>query len=467
MRTDLLQRIRDAVRRKRDRADAGRLPPGPRLPAVVQTLMWLVAPVKFGMACMRRYGPLFTARILGFGNVVYVGTSDGIRRILKDDAANFDAAAANECIDFIVGNHSLLMSNGAEHTERRKVLMRPLHGSNVADYVEVMVSIVEQEVQRWPAGSRVRLIECFQRVTLEVMVRAVFGITDSARLGRLRVLVPKLLDVNPLLILLPSMRRTFGGVGPWASFQRMLREVDEIIFAEIRERRAGLAAGRAGGSDVMSLLLAKGQDNPELTDQELRDHLVTLLAVGQETTATQLAWFFERVLRAPGALGKVEAAVADEDWKYLEAAIHEAIRSRPTTLDLGRRSVDWWEHDGYSFPPHTMFAVSLGLLHLSTDLHPEPEVYSVERFYPTEPPSAHFMPFGGGSHRCLGASLAMVEMRTVISTILRNVRLEAVRPVPEGVSPKGPMLVPRRGAEVVITQNELVRGGTPVAPGRE
>ncbi|CAM3873854.1 cytochrome P450 [Kibdelosporangium persicum] len=436
-----------------------RLPPGPRLPAVVQTAMWAVAPVWFGKTCLRRYGPLFTARILGFGDVVYISTPDGIRRILRDDAGDFDAAAANESIRFVVGEHSLLMSGGAQHTERRKVLMRPLHGDNVTAYVEVMKSIVEQEVVGWRPGSAVRLLDCFQRVTLEVMIRAVFGITDSARLTRLRVLVPKLLDVNPLIILVPAVRRSFGGFGPWAAFQRLLREVDQIIFAEIRERRAELAADPSGrGSDVLSLLLAKGQDNPAVTDQELRDHMVTLLAVGQETTATQLAWFFERVVRAPGALERVETAVRDEDWKVLDAAIHEAIRSRPTTLDIGRMATKEWTADGYVFPAGTMFAVSLGLLHLSGRLHPAPESYSIDRFHPVEPPSAHFLPFGGGSHRCLGASLAMIEMRTVISTILRSVRLRVPRSTPEGVKPKGPMLVPRRGAQVIVTENRLFAG---------
>lgn len=435
------------------------LPPGPKLPAVIQTLMWVVAPVKFGKACLRRYGPLFTARIVGFGDVVYISTPDGIRRILRDDAGDFDAAAANESIRFVVGEHSLLMSGGAEHTERRKVLMRPLHGNNVATYVEVMQSIVEQEIRQWTVGSTVRLLNVFQRVTLEVMIRAVFGITDSSRLDRLRQLVPRLLDVNPLIILLPAMRRQFGGFGPWAAFQRLLRETDEIIYAEIRERRAELAVNPDGrGNDVLSILLAKGQDSAGVTDQELRDHMVTLLAVGQETTATQLAWFFERVMRAPGALKQVEAAVFSEDWKVLDAAIHEAIRARPTTLDIGRITSREWKADGYVFPEGTMFAVSLGLLHLSEDLHPQPESYSIDRFHPVEPPSAHFMPFGGGSHRCLGASLAMIEMRTIISTILRNVRLRPRSATPEGVTPKGPMLVPRRGAEVVIAENHMMAG---------
>ncbi|MEV6908448.1 cytochrome P450 [Amycolatopsis sp. NPDC051071] len=443
-------------------------PPGPKLPAVVQTLLWAAAPVKFGKACLRRYGSLFTARILGFGDVVYICAPAGIRRILRDDAGAFDAAGANESIRFMVGEYSLLMAEGAAHTNRRKVLTRPLHGDNVAAYVEVMVSITEQEIRRWPAGRTVRLLGCFQRVTLEVMIRAVFGITGSARLNRLRELVPRLLDLNPLIILLPSARRYFGGFGPWAAFQRLLREVDRIIYAEIAERRARLRADPASaGGDVLSVLLGRDQDSENITDTELRDHLVTLLAVGQETTATQLAWFFERVLRAPGALQRVTAAVDGEDRQVLDAAIHEAIRTRPTTLDIGRIAVRPWEYDGYLFPAGTMFAVSLGLLHSSGDLHPDPEVYSMERFFPAEPPSAHFMPFGGGSHRCLGASLAMVEMRTIISTILRHVRLEAAATAPERVMAKGPMLVPRRGAEVVVTENHLLSGTTSAVPVRE
>ncbi|WP_189214328.1 cytochrome P450 [Actinokineospora fastidiosa] len=435
------------------------MPPGPRLPALAQTVLWAVAPVRFGRSCTRRYGPVFTARILGFGDVVYISTPEGIRRILRDDAARFDAAAANESIRFVVGEHSLLMSGGAEHTERRKVLMRPLHGDNVAAYVEVMESVVEQEIRRWPPGSTVRLLDCFQRVTLEVMIRAVFGITDSARLDRLRALVPRLLAVNPLIILLPALRRRFGGVGPWAAFQRLLAEVDRIVIAEIRERRARIAAdpGSRGG-DVLSLLLTQGGENPPLTDRELRDHMVTLLAVGQETTATQLAWFFERVVRAPGALDRVEAAVRAEDWKVLDAAIHEAIRARPTTLDIGRVVTEEWTAEGYTFPAGTLFAVSLGLLHLSDDLHPRPDDYAIDRFHPVEPPSAHFLPFGGGSHRCLGASLAMVEMRTVIAAVVRDVRLRARRAAPEAVTPRGPMLVPRRGAEVVVVANRVAAG---------
>ncbi len=435
----------------------GCLPPGPALPALVQTVMWAVAPVWFGRMCLRRHGPLFTARILGFGPVVYVSSPETIRRILRDDAARFDAAAANESIRFVVGEHSLLMSNGADHTERRRVLMRPLHGGNVADYVDVMVSIVEQEMRHWRPGSTVRLLDCFQRVTLEVMIRAVFGITDSARLDRLRVLVPRLLALNPLIVLLPALRRRFAGIGPWARFQRLLGEVDDIVHAEIRERRERLAAHpERGGSDLLTLLLSTSREGVPMSDAELRDHMVTLLAVGQETTATQLAWFFERVLRAPGVLRRVEAAVRDEDGKVLDAAIHEAIRARPTTLDLGRVTVERWEAEGYSFPARTLFAVSLGLLHLSPDLHAEPGSYSIDRFHPTEPPSAHFLPFGGGNHRCLGASLAMVEMRTVIGTILRHARLRPRRAAPERVRPRGPMLVPGRGAEVVVVANRLV-----------
>ena len=430
------------------------LPPGPRWPAVVQTVMLVVAPVRFGRACLRRYGPLFTTRFLGFGKVVYVCTPEGIRRILRDEAENFDAVAANKSIEFVLGEHSLLMSQGTVHTARRRVLMRPLHGSNVADYVDLMTSIVEQEIRQWKVNSTVKLHECFQRVTLEVMMRAVFGITDSSRLDRLRVLVPLLLDINHLIILVSRLRRSFGGFGPWARVQRLLREVDDIIFAEIRQRRADPSRR---GSDVLSLLLADGVGKTAVTDREVRDHLVTLLVAGHETTSTQLAWFFERVLRTPDALERVVAAASAQDWKVLDAAIYEAMRVRPTTMDLARVAVRPWQSDGYVVPAGTMVAVSLGLLHLSPELHHEPEAYSLDRFFPVAPPSTHFLPFGGGSHRCIGSSLAMIEMRTIISTILRHVRLDLTRASSERVWPKGPMLVPRRGAEVLIAENHLTR----------
>jgi cytochrome P450 len=446
-------------------ARSGGLPPGPRLPALVQTLLWAADPVGFATRCAARHGPLFTARILGFGPVVHVCTPDGVRRVLRDEAADFDAAAANRAIDFVVGEHSLLMAEDATHTARRRLLVRPLHGENVAAYVAVMEAVVEQEVRTWPVGTTVRLLDGFQRVTLEVMVRAVFGITDSRRLERLRVLVPRLLDLNPLIILVPAARRRFGGFGPWARFRRLVDEVDAIIHAEIRERRAASGPGGPAGPDVLSVLLAAAEhDGTALSDAELRDHLVTLLAVGQETTASQLAWFFERVLRHPDALARVRAAVDGGDQRVLDAAIHEAVRVRPTTMDLGRVNRVPWEADGHVVPPGTLFAVSLGLLHRSGALHPEPEHYSLDRFVPVEPPSGHFLPFGGGRHRCIGASLAMVEMRTVIAAVLRGADFALPHPEDERIAPKGPMLVPGRGAEVRVTANRVLDAVAADAP---
>lgn len=425
-------------------------PPGPRWPALVQTLMWAVNPSRFGERCLARHGPLFTARILGFGRVVHVCSPDGIRRILRDDAANFDSAAANRSIEFVVGRHSLLMSDGASHVDRRRMLMPALHGSNVREYVALMESIVGQEVRAWRPGEVVRLHDCFQRVTLEVMIRAVFGITDSDRLTRLRALVPRLLDINPLIIVVPSIRRSFGGRGPWAAFQNLLAEVDAIMYAEIRDRRA--APDRIG-RDVLSALLA-GPVNGELSDVELRDHLVTLLAVGHETTATQLAWFFERTLRSRTGTEQVAAAVATGDQQALDAVIHEAIRVRPTTMDIGRVAINPWELDGYRFPAGTMFAVSPALMHLTAALYESPGEFRADRFA-EGPSSTTFVPFGGGGHRCLGSSLAMVEMRTVISTVFQHVRLAPAREQSERIRPRGPMLTPHRAAEAVVIENAL------------
>jgi cytochrome P450 len=440
------------------------LPPGPRWPAVVQTAVWALAPVEFGRYCLRRYGPLFTARILGFGPVVHVCAPETVRRVLSTEAHRFDAAKANDAIRFVVGGHSLLLSEGAEHTARRRVLMRPLHGANVARYVEVMESAVAREVDGWAVGSTVRLLDSFQRITLEVMVRAVFGITDSARLARLRVLVPRLLAINPLVILVPALRRSFGGRGPWARLQALIAEVDAIIHAELTERRAARRDGEAPGTDVVSTLLA----GPEpVSDAELRDHMVTLLAVGQETTATQLAWLFERLLRLPDALAAVTAAAhgtdrtdradrADRndqnDRAVLDAAIHEAIRSRPTTMDLGRVAVEPWEAGGFTVPAGTLVAVSLGLLHRRPAAYPDPDSYDLAR-RPEHGPG--FLPFGAGEHRCLGASLAMVEMRTVLTAVLTAVTLAPDRASAEWAAPKGPMLLPHRGARARVLAKGL------------
>lgn len=439
------------------------LPPGPRLPAALQTALWAIAPHRFGTACVRRYGPVFTARILGFGDVVHLADPEGVGQVLRDREGAFDAPAANASIRFVVGEHSLLMAHGDLHTSRRRILMKPLHGANVANYVALMESIVEQEMSAWPDGATVRLADSFARVTLEVMMRAVFGITDSSRLARLRTLVPELLAINPLIILFRSARREFGGIGPWARYRRLLAEVDEIVFAEIRERRAGTGPR---GNDVLSLLVAAGgaAEHP-LEDRELRDHMVTLLAVGQETTATQLAWYFERVLHTPGALGYVTRAVRAGDERAVDATIHEAIRVRPATLDLGRIVVpERWEHAGYSLPAGTMVAVSLGLLHASGELFDEPERFRVDRFLDRPPPRSYFLPFGAGSHRCLGASLAMTEMRTVVATILRRLDLEPAGPRAERARPRGPMLVPARGAAARVRHDHGRGSRRPGAP---
>jgi cytochrome P450 len=435
--------------RWRSTVRAAGLPPGPRWPALVQTLAWVLAPAEFGRFCLRRYGPLFTVRIVGYGPVVYVCAPDTIRRVLLTEEHRFDAAKANNAIGFVVGRHSLLLLTGAAHTARKRVLMGPLHGANVADYVTLMESIVAREVHGWQVGSTVRLLDSCQRITLEVMMRAVFGITDSARLARLRVLVPRLLAINPLLILVPAARRHFGGHGPWARLQALISEVDAIIYAELAERRAAPCPG----SDVVSVLLAGGEP---VTDSELRDHMVTLLAVGQETTATQLAWFFERVLRCPDALRAVTAAALGSDRQVLDAAINEAVRSRPTTMDLGRYTVEPWDADGYRIPADTLIAVSLGLLHHSPVAYPDPVRYDLGR---CPVPGPDFLPFGAGSHRCLGASLAMVEMRTVAAAMLRSARLAPDRPGAEWVMPKGPMLLPHRGASARVVANHLLDGG--------
>lgn len=426
------------------------------LPGPLQTLLWAVGPRRFAETCRRRHGPIFTTNMYPFGQVIYVCAPEEIHRILTTDAHLFPAGAANKVIEFVAGPRSLLMLDGGEHAAPRRKLTPPFHGANVGHFVELMQRVVEQEVGGWREREVVRLQGPLQRISLEVMIQAVFGVTDSRRIDRLRFLVPELLRTNPAIALIPFLRRDFGGRGPWARFTRLRREVDEVIYAEIADRRA---AGASDRRDALSMLLG---GDAEISDDELRDHLVTILAVGHETTATETAWFFERVLRHPGTFERVLDAVALEEWRYLDAAINETMRTRPVTMDIARVLAQPGEVGGYRFPTGTMFALSLAMLHTSPELYPEPDRFRPERFLDAGPSRGSFLPFGGGSHRCLGASLAMVEMRTIISTILRNVDLAVARPAPERPRPRGPMLVPHREAEVMVVRNRL-RSGAGVA----
>jgi len=294
------------------------------------------------------------------------------------------------------------------------------------------------------------------------MMRAVFGIADPGHLADLHRLIPELLRINPALLLFPRLRRDLGPWSPWGRFSRIQRDVDQILYDEIRRHRN--ASNTAGRKDVLTLLLrAPEQDPAGLSDAELRDHLVTLLAVGHETTATALAWVLERMTRHPAVMARARAGLDRQDDAYLEAVINETLRVRPVTMDIARTTSRESEIGGHLLPVGTMVALSLSLLHSSPAIYTDPGSFIPERFLDVTPAPYHFLPFGGGTHRCLGASFAMMEMTAILRSILRLADLRSARAKQERIHAVGPILVPSRQTEVII---ERRAGAWPPASAR-
>ncbi|WP_337822164.1 cytochrome P450 [Amycolatopsis sp. A1MSW2902] len=422
------------------------LPPGPRLPSVVQSAWWALRPQGFAESCRRRYGGLFTARLYPFGPVVHVADPELIKQILTAPPGVYRARDANRPVEFVVGSRSLLLLDDVAHISRRRVLLPPFLGGRVGAFAGEVETIVAEAVAGWPRGRPVRLHHRLAQITLEVMMRVVLGIRDGDRLHELRELVPELLRMHPAIVLSSKLRWDLGRRSPWGRFVRAQRRVDAVLHAQIADRRRG--AGPSG-RDVLSLLMEQDGD-AAMTDDELRDHLVTLLVVGHETTATALGWAIERLVRHPDVYRQLREDIDDGGADQLDAVINETLRVRPVTMDIGRTPARTTELGGYRIPADTMLAVSLGLLHSLPELYDRPTEFRPARFLGVRPPAYHFLPFGGGPHRCLGATLAMLEMRVVLSTVLRTVNLRPADSRWEKAKASGPMLVPARGVEVVL-----------------
>jgi cytochrome P450 len=429
------------------------LPPGPALPAMAQTILSVTKPLAYAETCRRKYGDIFTMRVFPVGKVVCVSDVGVIRDIVTSDGTVFRAGEANSVIEFVVGRHSLLLLDGGEHIRRRRVLLPPFRGASVRRHEQSIGEIVADCVRRWPGGRPIPLLPRMQEITLEIMMRSVFGISDLDRLAGLRALVPRLLHMNPAIMLFPSLRRDLGPRSPGGRFARIKRGVDEIIHQEIARRRHTPSSGR---DDVLSgLMTIRDEDGAPLSDGELRDHLVTLLAVGHETTATSLSWIFERLVRHPRVLDRLRAetgGAASGGSGYVDAVINETLRLRPVVTDIARVTSADARVGGYDVPRGTMVALSLSAIHRSPDQFSAPEVFRPERF--TDGEAAHdvFLPFGGGPHRCLGASFAMTVMRRVVPGIIAELDVRAARPEPESARLTGPVLTPARGAEVVVSR---------------
>jgi cytochrome P450 len=430
-------------------------PPGPRIPSLLQAALVTASPYGWMVRRWRRYGDVFSSRFPIFGRVVYVADPALVKEVFTGDPATFHAGEANTlALGDALGEHSLLTLDEDRHLSQRKLLLPPFHGESVRRYVDVMAEATDREVATWPVGKEIELRPRMQAITLDVILRAVFGVRDDERMDLFRRRIPPLGENTSVLNWLPFMDRDLGGMTPVAKFRKALAAVDELIYAEIADRRTAAGDGEADGDDVLSLLLrARHEDGSPMTDAELRDELMTLLTAGHETTATGLAWAFERLLRTPTVLDRLVASLDDDD--YLDAVVKETLRVRPVIVDVARKLTRDTEVVGWHLPAGTLVLPAIAVLHMRPDLYERPEEFRPERWLEGSPESYAWIPFGGGVRRCIGASFAQVEMRTVLREVLRRVRLRAPSQRPERGVIRHVTVVPGRGARAVVDTGVL------------
>ena len=421
------------------------LPPGPRAPAIVNTARLLRRPLETLLEWRRRYGDAFTVRYLVFGEGVYVSDPEEIRKLLTGDQSDLLAGEANAFLTPVLGRHSVLVLDGPEHLRQRKLLLPPFQGSAVTSFRAVIREVAEAEVSSWREGAEFPLRERMRALTFEVICRAVFGVTEPVRVERLRTALLATIDVGGGIgpFLPEALRRDLGPLSPWGRFQRRLAASDALIYEEIERRRREPDLEQR--TDVLSLLMrARDEQGEAMSDAELRDELMTMLAAGHETTATGLAWAFDLLMHNPAVLARLRDELAGDDDAYLDAVATETLRIRPVIDAAERTLTEPRVICGYELPPGIRVYPGIALVHHRADLYPEPERFRPERFLDGRTESYAWLPFGGGIRRCIGAALAQAEMAEVIRTVVGSVDLAPLRD-PEPVVMRGITMVPKHG----------------------
>ncbi len=417
----------------------------------MQTLRWSFRPLAFMEENRRRHGDSFSVRFVGFERPMVLISDPAAIKALYTERDIGLPPGRNLILEPILGPKSLLILEGAEHLSRRKLMLPPFHGERMRSYEPAVTEIVDAEISSWPLGREFPIHARMQAVTLEAILRVVFGVNDGPRLAQLRGMLSRVLSetASPRGQLVGLATRRFGGRGPWARFEAQLREVDELLYAEIAEHRE--RPDLAERTDILSLLmLARFEDDSAMDDSELRDHLMTLLLAGHETTATALAWTFDLLLRHPAALARLRESLAAGEEDYLRATITESLRLRPVVPLAGRRLHRELVADGLSLPPGTDVTPAIWLTHTRADLYEDPFAFRPERFLGEGPETYGWIPFGGGMRRCLGAAFAEFEMRIVLREVLTRCELRKASPEPERTGRRNITLSPQAGTPVVV-----------------
>ncbi|HEY4279523.1 MAG TPA: cytochrome P450 [Conexibacter sp.] len=437
------------------------LPPKLGMPRALQTLRFSVRQIELMFRAQRELGETF--QFLGMARkgetIVVTSHPDHVRSLFTAKPEDAPSLTGESPLRPIVGPNSVLTAVGPRHMRQRKLLLPPFHGEAVERYAAMIAEVAEHEIDTWPVGEPIRLAPRMQAITLDVIMAGIFGIEGVPAEGTAAHGLREAIRWGVAISVRPEAQvfelLNINREEPAGPLKRLLDRLDRYIYAVIDEHRA--PPDFAERTDILSLLMrATDEDGVPLTDRELRDELVTLVLAGHETTANSLAWAFERLVRTPAAYDRLrdvarsgDAGYADEDG-WIEATIHETMRSRPVIPMIGRRVMKPWELGEYRLPAETSVLMSILLLHHRPDVYPDPFAFRPERFLDVKPGTYTWIPFGGGIRRCLGAALAMAEQRVVLRAIARRTDMVAADPAPEHARHRNVTMIPARGARVIV-----------------
>ena len=451
---------------------------GPRTSSLLQTIQLIAQPTKFLDTCAERYGTPFTVRVLGLNSppVVFFSEPQALQDVFSLPSSQLDFRKATHVFEPLMGSTSIILQEGQKHQRQRKLMMPPFHGDRMRSYGQLICEITEQAIAQWTTGSSVFIQQVMPKITLQIILRVVFGLEPGPRYQQLEKLLSSLLEdvTTPLyssLFFFPPLQKDLGPWSPWGNFLRRRASIDTLIYAEIKERHLQQDKSR---TDILSMLMSAHDENGQpMSDVELRDQLVSLLLLGYETTAAVLAWAFywihssESVLQTLykelDSLGDDSEPEAKAQLPYLTAICSETLRINPIGLICTpRRALEPLQLAGYHIDAGTVLIPCIYLAHQRSEVFPEPKAFKPERFLNQKFSPYEYLPFGGGTRGCIGAAFSLFEMKLVLATILSRFQLtladqHPVRPVRRGIT-----IVPSGGVPVVVTNQRSVKNFQPV-----
>lgn len=442
-----------------------RIPDGSQAPRWLQKLQYTQNSIAYMEAAAQRYGDIFNAPVIGNHAVVlFISNSQALQQIFSSDTKQF-IAPTNQLMQPIVGDYSIFTLEGSRHRRERRLLMPPFHGERMRTYGELVCELVHQSMSSLAVGTQFSAHHLAQEISLEVILKVVFGIDQPERFNRLKSLMINLTNSlqSPLiggLLFFPSLQQDWGARSPWGYLRYLQRQISELIYTEIHDRRSQ----NHTGSDILSLLMsARDEALQPMSDVELHDELFTLLLAGHETTASAIAWALywihhhpqvsERLIVELTGMGKAPDPTNTVQLPYLTAVCNESLRLFPVAiLTVPREVKEPVELMGYQLEPGMRLYGCIYLTHHRPDLYPDPKLFKPERFLERQFSPYEFFPFGGGARRCIGESLAQFEMKLVLATLLSRYRFALADQTPERPQRRGVTFAPARGVQMVLKE---------------